>query len=108
LGFNPSYIAPSPYIPIIKESLNLKAKDIPRLALEPTANVFMLPNISAFVGADIVAGILAICMWKNEKISLFIDLGTNGEIVLGSKRKMWTCSTAAGPAFEGARISSGI
>ena len=108
LGFNPSYIAPSPYIPVIKESLNLKAKDIPRLALEPTANVFMLPNISAFVGADIVAGILAICMWKNEKISLFIDLGTNGEIVLGSKRKMWTCSTAAGPAFEGARISSGM
>ena len=108
LGINPSYIAPSPYIPVIKESLNLKAKDIPRLALEPTANVFILPNISAFVGADIVAGILAICMWKNEKISLFIDLGTNGEIVLGSKRKMWTCSTAAGPAFEGARISSGM
>lgn len=108
LGFNPSNIAPSPYIPVIKESLNLKAKDIPRLSLEPTVNVFILPNISAFVGADIVAGILAICMWKNEKISLFIDLGTNGEIVLGSKRKMWTCSTAAGPAFEGARISSGM
>ncbi|HAJ33945.1 MAG TPA: hypothetical protein DCK79_11450 [Candidatus Atribacteria bacterium] len=108
LGLNPSYIAPSPYIPVIKESLNLKAKDIPRLALEPTANVFILPNISAFVGADIVAGILGICMWKNEKISLFIDLGTNGEVVLGSKKKMWTCSTAAGPAFEGARISSGM
>ncbi len=108
LGLNPSYIAPSPYIPVIKENLNLKAKDIPKLMLEPTANVYILPNISAFVGADVVAGILAICMWKNEKISLFIDLGTNGEIVLGSKRKMWTCSTAAGPAFEGARISSGM
>ncbi len=108
LGLNPSYIAPSPYIPVIKENLNLKAKDIPKLILEPTANVYILPNISAFVGADIVAGILSICMWENEKISLFIDLGTNGEIVLGSKRKMWTCSTAAGPAFEGARISSGM
>ncbi len=108
LGLNPSYIAPSPYIPVIKENLNLKAKDIPKLILEPTANVYMLPNISAFVGADIVAGILAIRMYENEKISLFIDLGTNGEIVLGSKRKMWTCSTAAGPAFEGARISSGM
>ena len=108
LGLNPSYIAPSPYIPVIKENLNLKAKDIPKLILEPTANVYILPNISAFVGADIVAGILAICMWENGKISLFIDLGTNGEIVLGSKRKMWTCSTAAGPAFEGARISSGM
>jgi len=108
LGLNPSYIAPSPYIPVIKENLNLKAKDIPKLILEPTANVYMLPNISAFVGADIVAGILAIRMYENEKIFLFIDLGTNGEIVLGSKRKMWTCSTAAGPAFEGARISSGM
>ena len=108
LGLDPSYIAPSPYIPVIKENLNLKAEDIPKLMLEPTADVYILPNISAFVGADIVAGILAICMWKNEKISLFIDLGTNGEIVLGSKRKMWTCSTAAGPAFEGARISSGM
>jgi len=108
LGLDPSYIAPSPYIPVIKENLNLKAKDIPKLVLEPTANVYILPNISAFVGADIVAGILAICMWENEKISLFIDLGTNGEIVLGSKRKIWACSTAAGPAFEGARISSGM
>jgi len=108
LGLDPFYIAPSPYIPVIKENLNLKAKDIPKLVLEPTADVYILPNISAFVGADIVAGILAICMWENEKISLFIDLGTNGEIVLGSKRKIWACSTAAGPAFEGARISSGM
>jgi len=108
LGLNPSYAALSPYIPVIKESLNLKAKDIPKLALKPTVNVYILPNISAFVGADITAGILATYIWRNEKIILFIDLGTNGEIVLGSKRKIWTCSTAAGPAFEGARISSGM
>jgi len=108
LGFNPSYIAPSPYIPVIKESLNLKAKDIPRLALEPTANVFMLPNISAFVGADIVGGILSTSMWREDKTVLFVDLGTNGEIVLGSRERLWTCSAAAGPAFEGSRISSGM
>jgi len=108
LGLNPSYTALSPYIPVIKESLNLKAKDIPELALKSIVNVYMLPNISAFVGADITAGILATYIWRNEKIILFIDLGTNGEIVLGSKRKIWTCSTAAGPAFEGARISSGM
>lgn len=108
LGLNPSYIALSPYIPVIKESLNLKAKDIPKLILEPTANVYILPNISAFVGADITAGILATYIGRNKKISLFIDLGTNGEIVLGSKKKIWTCSTAAGPAFEGAQISSGM
>ncbi len=108
LGLDPSYIAPSPYIPVIKESLSLKVKDVPGLSINPTAHIYILPNISAFVGADIVAGILAIRMYENEKTSLFIDLGTNGEIVLGSKRKMWTCSTAAGPAFEGARISSGM
>jgi len=108
LGFNPSYIAPSPYIPVIKESLNLKAKDIPRLVLEPTANVFMLPNISAFVGADIVGGILSTSMWREDKTVLFVDLGTNGEIVLGSRERLWTCSAAAGPAFEGAHISTGM
>jgi len=108
LGLNPINLAPSPYIPVIKESLNLKAKDIPGLSLNPTANIFMLPNISAFVGADISAGILSTFMWKEGKTVLFVDLGTNGEIVISSKRKIWTCSTAAGPAFEGARISSGM
>lgn len=108
LGLNPSNIAPSPYIPVIKESLSLKAKDIPELALDSIANIFILPNISAFVGADIVGGVLSTSMWMEEKIVLFIDLGTNGEVVLGAKKKLWACSTAAGPAFEGARISSGM
>ncbi|MEA2087594.1 MAG: ASKHA domain-containing protein [Candidatus Caldatribacteriota bacterium] len=108
LGLDPSNIAPSPYIPVIKESLSLKARDIPELALKPSVNVYMLPNISAFVGADIVAGILSTSMWREDKIILFVDLGTNGEIVLGSRERLWTCSTAAGPAFEGARISAGM
>jgi len=108
LGLNPINLAPSPYIPVIKEILSLKAKDIPGLSLNPTANICMLPNISAFVGADISAGILSTFMWREGKTVLFVDLGTNGEIVLSSKKKIWTCSTAAGPAFEGARISSGM
>jgi len=108
LGLDPSNIASSPYIPVIKESLSLKARDIPELALKPSVNVYMLPNISAFVGADIVAGILSTSMWREDKIILFVDLGTNGEIVLGSRERLWTCSTAAGPAFEGARISAGM
>ena len=108
LGIDPSYIAPSPYIPVIKEGLNLKAKDIPGFTLQPNTNVYVLPNISAFVGADISAGVLATGMWKREKTVLFVDLGTNGEIVLGFNNKLWACSTAAGPAFEGARISSGM
>jgi len=108
LGLNPSYIASSPYIPVIKEDLSVKSKDIPKLILIPNTNIYMLPNISAYVGADIAAGILATCMWKKEKNILFLDLGTNGEIVLSARGKLWACSTAAGPAFEGARISSGM
>jgi len=108
LGLDPSTIAPSPYIPVIEESFNLKAKDIPEFVLNPTANIYILPNISAFIGADIVAGVLSTSMWRGEKIVLFVDLGTNGEVVLVSKKKLWACSTAAGPAFEGARISSGM
>ena len=108
LGLNPIHLAPSPYIPVIKESLSLKAKDIPGLSLSPAANIYMLPNISAFVGADILAGILSTSMWKEDKTILLVDLGTNGEVVLGSKGELWACSAAAGPAFEGARISSGM
>jgi len=108
LGLNPSNIAPAPYIPVIKESFCLKVKDIPELELNLTANIYVLPNISAFIGADIVAGVLSTSMWREEKIVLFVDLGTNGEVVLSSKKRLWACSTAAGPAFEGARISSGM
>ena len=108
LGLNPINLASSPYIPIIKESLSLKVKDIPGLSLNPAANIYMLPNISAFVGADILAGILSTSMWREDKTILFVDLGTNGEVVLGSKGEFWACSAAAGPAFEGSRISSGM
>jgi len=108
LGLNPINLAPSPYIPVIKESLSLKVKDIPGLSLNPTANIYLLPNISAFVGADILAGILSTSMWREDKTILLVDLGTNGEVVLGLKKKLWACSVAAGPAFEGARISSGM
>lgn len=108
LGLNPVYLAPSPYLPVIQESLNLKAKEIPGLSLNPMTHIYMLPNISAFVGADISAGIIANDIWRKNKINLLVDLGTNGEIVLGYKGKLWACSTAVGPAFEGARISSGM
>ena len=108
LGLNPINLAPSPYIPVIKESLSLKVKDIPGLSLNPAANIYMLPNISAFVGADILAGILSTSMWREDKTILLVDLGTNGEVVLGSKGELRACSAAAGPAFEGARISSGM
>lgn len=71
-------------------------------------DVEFLPNISHFVGSDILAGIISCGMYNSEKYLLLVDLGTNGEIVLGNKTRMWCTSTAAGPAFEGINISCGM
>lgn len=108
LGIDPVYLGPTPYIPVVRELLCLKGKDIPELDLSSNAPIYLLPNISAFVGADISAGILSTSLWKEDKTILFVDLGTNGEVVIASRRRLWACSTAAGPAFEGARIQAGM
>ncbi len=68
---------------------------------------FIVPGLSAFVGGDIVAGMLACDMWETDEIILLIDLGTNGEMVLGNREQMIACATAAGPAFEGG-VNRGI
>lgn len=107
LGLNPRYIASSPYVPTISEPLELSAKEL-NLHINATGRVFVLPNISGFVGADTVGVILATEMDKSKDIKLAIDIGTNGEIVLGSSKKLMACSTAAGPAFEGSQISCGM
>lgn len=109
LGIDPEPISVAPFIPTILESITLPASDV-GLKLHPHARLSTLPHLGAYVGADIVAGILAtgIARNKDEKIRLLIDVGTNGEIVLGSVNR--TCSTAApaGPAFEGAQIKCGM
>lgn len=74
----------------------------------PSAELWWLPNIGGFVGADTTACILACRMTEREKITLMVDIGTNGEMVLGDRRGLSACSTAAGPAFEGAKISCGM
>ncbi len=108
LGLNPVNIAKSPYISVMRESLNLKVKEIPGLLLNPEINIYIPPSISAFIGSDILAGILFNSMWLKDKNSLLLDLGTNGEVVLSLKGELWACSTAAGPAWEGLRVSSGM
>ncbi len=72
------------------------------------AEVFCVPAVSAFVGGDIVAGLLATGLPDRERIGLLVDMGTNGEVVLGSRDGLWACSCAAGPAFEGMGISCGM
>lgn len=77
------------------------------LDIAENGEVWILPCISAFLGADVIAGILAAGMHSSEKTSILVDLGTNGEIVAGNKYRLIGCSTAAGPAFEGAGIKCG-
>lgn len=107
LGVSPSYVAKAPYIPAISEPVVLDAKDL-SIEINNAGKVFVLPNIAGFVGADTVSAILATEMDKSENIKLMIDIGTNGEIALGCRDRILACSAAAGPAFEGAEISSGM
>jgi len=107
LGINPQSIAVSPYVPALSEPLVLDASEL-KIGINEAGKVFMLPNIAGFVGADTVAVLLTTELDRSEDIKLVIDIGTNGEIALGSREKMVACSAAAGPAFEGAQISSGM
>ena len=107
LGINPQSIAVSPYVPALSEPLVLDASEL-QININPAGKVFMLPNIAGFVGADTVAVLLSTELDRSEDIKLVIDIGTNGEIALGSREKIVACSAAAGPAFEGAQISSGM
>ncbi|ADG83451.1 ASKHA domain-containing protein [Thermincola potens] len=107
LGISPQSIAVSPYVPAVSEPVVAKAAEL-RIDINPAGKIFVLPNIAGFVGADTAAVLLAVELDRSEDVKLVIDIGTNGEIALGSKEKMVACSAAAGPAFEGAQISSGM
>jgi uncharacterized 2Fe-2S/4Fe-4S cluster protein (DUF4445 family) len=106
LGITPATIAASPYLAVTREPLQLRAADL-GLAL-PSARIYCLPLIGAYVGADTLAVILATGMDEAEEIRLAVDLGTNGEMALGSRRRILACSAPAGPAFEGAAIRQGM
>lgn len=105
VGAETKGIALAPFTPVFIESKDIVPAD---LGLDFEGNVHLLPSISAYVGADITAGIIASHLDKAEKPCLLIDIGTNGEMVLGGKDGLLACSTAAGPAFEGACIFDGI
>lgn len=104
IGADPTGIGSYPFTPAFVETKYFEGADVgidaPRVRL--------LPSISAYLGSDVSAGILACEMHTTEKTQLFMDLGTNGEIVLAHKRKLYAASTAAGPALEGANMSCGI
>ncbi len=105
-GADPTGMARLPFRPAFLEARRLPARDCGfRLAAD--CELLLLPGISAFVGADITAGVLATGMHRAEAIELLLDIGTNGEIVLGNATRLFATATAAGPAFEGAQIADG-
>ncbi len=76
--------------------------------MNPDAHIIMAPNIGSYVGGDITAGTLVSMIWNRPEFSLFVDLGTNGELVFGNSDFMMSCACSAGPAFEGGDISCGM
>lgn len=106
-GLPPHNIAASPFTPVSTKKEAHHAKEL-GLDINNACIAYLLPSVSGYVGADIVAAILCSDMMESKEFSLLIDIGTNGEIALGNKEKIVCCSTAAGPAFEGAHIKNGI
>lgn len=107
VGVDAEPVRMEPYVPSFFHWEGLLAEDV-KLPANPLAPVLIAPNIGSYVGGDITAGTLAAGLWDKDEMSLFIDLGTNGEIVFGNRDFMMSCACSAGPAFEGGDISCGM
>jgi len=107
LGIPATSIRLSPFITAVNQPPIITAGSI-GLAINPEATVDCLPGVASYVGADISSGVLACRMDETEKLTLFLDVGTNGETVLGSREWLVTCACSAGPAFEGAGVLYGM
>ena len=106
-GIDPSYIRLEPYIPAFTELGPFEAKEL-GLKVNPQAEVYLLPSVASYVGGDVVAGVLVSRLHQGDELSLFVDIGTNGEMVLGSRDFLVACACSAGPAFEGSGITCGM
>lgn len=106
LGVYPGSIARAPYRPVFLEQVDLKARDT-GILINPEGRVTLLPSASGYVGADILAGVVATAFDKKDVPAVFLDIGTNGEIVANLGGRLIATSTAAGPALEGMNISCG-
>ena len=106
LGIDPAPLVTPPYMP--KQTMAIELPAARLLSIHPEGTLRVLPNIAGFVGADTVGCLVAARFGELDTLTLLIDIGTNGEMVLGDKHRRIACSTAAGPAFEGAKISQGM
>lgn len=107
LGLDAESLIKPPYKALQKSEIIIKAKEL-GIAIYPEADVVILPNIGGFVGSDAIGFIIASGIYKSDSVQLAVDIGTNGEVILGSRAKILVTSTAAGPAFEGRYISCGM
>lgn len=108
LGVESISLGKSPYAQMFSKAKNIMAREIGLDSMSSFARISTLPSVSSYIGADIVAGAFVAGLHKTDKRVLFIDIGTNGEIVLSDRGKLVSCSCAAGPALEGMNISSGM
>lgn len=106
-GVDADPVRMEPFIPTFFETNSIHGRDL-GLNIHPDARVILAPNIGSYVGGDITAGTLVSMVWAKEEFSLFVDLGTNGELVFGNSDFMMSCACSAGPAFEGGDISCGM
>lgn len=107
LGVDSDPVRMEPYIPTFFKTNSVFASDL-GVKINPDAHIILAPNIGSYVGGDITAGAFVSMLWNKPEFSLFIDLGTNGEIVFGNSDFMMSCACSAGPAFEGGDISCGM
>lgn len=107
LGLDPMYIRVEPYIPTVNLPPPTRAGEL-GIPINPNATIDCMPGVGAYVGGDITAGVLSSRMFLTDKLTLFIDVGTNGEIVLGNNDWLICCACSAGPAFEGAGVRYGM
>ena len=107
LKLDPQYVGLAPFPPVIHRTLDIKARDL-GINMNKSSSVFVMPNEAGFVGADNVCVLVTEKPHMSEKIQLIIDIGTNGELVLGNSKKLISSSCATGPALEGAQLACGM
>src|SRR5205809_789136 len=107
LGIDPSHVGLAPYAPVMRHAAVLPAREL-LLKIAPEARVCLLPLVAGFVGADAVAVALATRLADSPALRVAVDIGTNGEVLLGSRERLFACSAPAGPALEGAQIRHGM
>lgn len=107
LRVDPTYLRREPYVPIANFMPVIRAAEV-GIKINPRGLLACIPGVSSYVGADIVAGVLASGINEEKALSMLIDMGTNGEIVLGNREWLVSCSSSAGPAFEGSGVACGV